>query len=172
MGTLVAFARPEPTSGCLGGTTLGTIDALVTWEGDWIAMDPRAPWDGAIAADPRFMDGYTPMSYIARDKELKVVMLVSENPGVEREVSDRASIDAFLALRDPSGDLRRQLDANGAFDDGIFDVVELQQLLYAVLKAQGNPVSLDIMPGSTHTSLSDAGWKVLLAAFPKAAAKD
>ena len=33
---MIAFARPEPTAGCLGGTTLGAIDALVTWEGDWV----------------------------------------------------------------------------------------------------------------------------------------
>ncbi len=32
-----------------------------------------------------------------------------------------------------------------------------------------NPVSLDVMPGSSHDSLSDAGWKVFLDAFPKAA---
>jgi len=48
----------------------------------------------------------------------------------------------------------------------------VQQLLFSVLKAQGNPVSLDVMPGSTHLSLSDEGWKIFLAAFPKAAAID
>jgi acetyl esterase/lipase len=172
MGASVAFARPQPTAGCLGGTTLGAIDALVTWEGDWMAMDPRVPWDGAIAADPRIMDGYTPWKHLAEHKDLKVVMLVSEHPGVERQVPDQTAIDSFLAVRDPSGDLRRQLDANGAFADGIFDVVELQQLLFSILKAQGNPVSLDVMSGSTHLYLSSDGWKVFLAAFPKAAAKD
>jgi hypothetical protein len=35
----------------------------------------------------------------------------------------------------------------------------------------GAHVSLDVMPGSSHDRLSDAGWKVFLAAFPKAAAK-
>jgi len=48
----------------------------------------------------------------------------------------------------------------------------VQQLLYSVLEANGNPVSLDVMPGSNHVYLSDAGWKVFLAAFPKAAAQD
>jgi len=172
MGASVAFAHPEPTGGCLGGTTLGTIDALITWEGDWMAWDPRLPWDGAIAADPRIMDGYTPWKHLAEHKDLKVVMLVSEHPGVERQVPDQTAIDSFLAVRDPSGDLRRQLDANGAFADGIFDVVELQQLLFSILKAQGNPVSLDVMSGSTHLYLSSDGWKVFLAAFRKAAARD
>ena len=78
----------------------------------------------------------------------------------------------FFALRDPSGVLRRQLEANGALADGNLDMFEVQQLLYSVLEANGNPVSLDVMPGSNHVYLSDAGWKVFLAAFPKAAAND
>jgi len=172
MGASVAFAHPEPTGGCLGGTTLGTIHALITWEGDWMALDPRVPWDDAIAADPRLMDGYTSLSHVAEDKDLKVVMLVSQDPGVERKVADQATIDAFLTPRDPSGELRRRLEASGAFADGIFDVVELQQLLFSILEAQGNPVSLDVMPDSSHESIAGSGWEVFLAAFPKAAEQD
>jgi acetyl esterase/lipase len=33
---MVTFARPAPTAGCLGRATLGPIDALVTWEGNWL----------------------------------------------------------------------------------------------------------------------------------------
>ena len=101
-------------------------------------------------------------------------MLVSEDPGpiFEREAGDPWAADSWLAVRDPSGDLRRQLEANGAFANGIFDLVDEQQLLFSVLEAQGNPVSLDVMPGSIHDSLSDEGWKVFLAAFGKAAAQD
>jgi len=81
-------------------------------------------------------------------------------------------MDSFFAPRDPSGVLRKQLEANGALADGNLDLVESQQLLFSVLEAQGIPVSLDVMPGSTHTSLSDEGWKVFLAAFGKAVAQD
>ena len=87
-------------------------------------------------------------------------------------MGDPWAADSWLAVRDPSGDLRRQFEANGAFSDGIVDQADMDQLLYSILKAQGNPVSLDLMPGSSHDRLSDAGWKVFLAAFPKAAAKD
>jgi acetyl esterase/lipase len=173
MGALVAFRRPEPTPGCLGGTTLGAIDALVTWEGDWLAYDPRFIWDRLLAADHRIFDGYTPWSYLGEQRDLRVVMLVSEDPGIpERQVSDPPAADSWLAARDPSGDLFRQLKADGALVDSNVDVADLQQLLFSALKAQGNPVSLDVMPGSTHLYLSDAGWKVFLAAFPKAAAHD
>ena len=171
MGALVAFGRPAPTAGCLGGTTLGAINALVTWEGDWLAYDPM--WDSLLAADPRIMGDYTPWSSIAEHKDLKVVMLVSEKPGVyEREASDAPTAGSWLALRDPSGAMRDQLEAVGALADGIVDLADLQQLFFSILKAQGNPVSLDVMPGSTHTHLSDDGWKIFLAAFPKAAAID
>ena len=39
-------------------------------------------------------------------------------------------------------------------------------------KAHGYPVPLDVLPGSNHLWLSEEGWKVFLAAFSKAAAKD
>lgn len=180
---MVTFARPEPTTGCLGGTTLGSIDALVTWEGNWILSINGPDWNGAIAADPRVVDAVTPWKYLAGHKDQKVVMLVSEDPNaslraefpgfeVERPVGNPWAADSWLAVRDPSGDLRRQLEANGAFADGTVGFADAQQLLYSVLKAQGNPVSLDVMPDSSHAWLRGAGWDVFLAAFPKAAQRD
>jgi len=173
----VAFARPEPTAGCLGGDSLGAIDALVSWEGNWLlsATEPTImDWDGLVAADPGIMGSATPWTDLADHPDQKVVMLVSDHPGTffEREVGDPWAADSWLAVRDPSGDLRRQLEANGAFADGTLDFVEVQQLLFSALQAQGNPVSLDVMPRSVHDSLSSDGWKVFLAAFPKAAAQD
>jgi dienelactone hydrolase len=170
---MATFARPKPAAGCLGGATLGPIDALVTWEGNWLLSVNYPDWDAALAADPKVMDAVTPWSYLADHKDQKVVMLVSENPGAlfVREVGDPSAADSWLDVRDPSGALRKQLQKAGAFTDGKLDFVEVQQLLYSVLKAQGNPVSLDTMPDSTHTFLSEAGWKVFLAAFSKAAAK-
>ena len=75
-------------------------------------------------------------------------------------------------MRDPSGDLRRQLEANGALADGTIGQADADRLLFSVLMAQGNPVTLDVMPDSSHAYLRGAGWDVFLAAFPKAAAKD
>lgn len=171
---MATFARPEPTAGCPGGATLGPIDVLVTWEGNWLLSVNYPDWDIALAADPTVMEAVTPWSYLADHKDQKVVMLVSEHPGSVflREVGDPWAADSWLAVRDPSGALRKRLEKAGAFADGTLDFVEVQQLLYSVLKTQGNPVSLDTMPGSTHTYLSDAGWKVFLAAFPKAAQRD
>jgi len=44
--------------------------------------------------------------------------------------------------------------------------------MYTVLKAQGNPVSLDVTPDCSHAYLRGAGWDIFLAAFPKAAAQN
>jgi dienelactone hydrolase len=180
IGAQVAFARPEPSAGCLGGTTLGEIDALVTWEGNFILSVNMPDLDGILAADPRVLDVITPWSHLAEHTDQKVVMLVSEDPSlslksefpgliVERPVGDPWAADSWLAVRDPSGDLRRQLEANGAIADRTIGFADAQQLLYSVLKAQGNPVTLDVMPDSSHAWLRGAGWDVFLAAFSKAA---
>lgn len=171
---MAVFARPGPTAGCLGGPTLGVIDALVTWEGNWLLSATYPDWNAILADDPRVMDVNTPWKYLADHRDLKVVMLVSENPGsqYEREVDDPWAADSWLAARDPSGDLRRRLELDGAFADGTIGQADMQQLLYSVLRAQRNPVTLDVMPGSSHAYLSDAGWPVFLAAFKKAAAQD
>jgi dienelactone hydrolase len=183
---MVAFAGPAPTAGCLGGPTLGAIDALVTWEGNWLLSMTHPvlmDWDGWLAADPRIVDAYTPWKYLARNTNLKVVVLVSEDPSasleaefpgviVNRSVGNPWATDSWLAVRDPSGDLRRKLEASGALADGTLDFVEVQQLMFSVLKAQGNPVSLDVMPDSSHAYLAGGGWSVFLAAFGKAAARN
>ena len=176
IAAMIAFAHPQASAGCLGSTTPGAIDALVTWDGDWLLQPTNIDWDGRLADDPKFLDALTPLKVLAEHKDLKVVMLVSEHPysdiNPDRPLPDPEAADAFFAPRDPTGVLRRQLEANGALADGNLDLAEAQGLLFSVLEAQGNPVSLDVLPGSNHISLSDAGWKVFLAAFPKAAAQD
>lgn len=165
---MVAFARPKPSAGCLASPTLGAIDALVTYEGDWIMGGASSR---ALEADARVLDVATPWKYLAAHKGLTVVVLVSSNPGLpDRVFADAKAVDAFFALRDPSGGLRKQLGANGALADGSLSFTENQQLLASVLKAQGNPVWFDVLPRSAHTFWTDDGWKVFLAAFEKALA--
>ncbi len=171
VAAIVAFARPEPTAGCLGGGTLGPIDALITWAGGWALSVNTPDWDTILAAEPAAFDAVTPWAHLAEQPNLKVVLLVSEMPGasLEREVGDPWAAGSWLALRDPSGDLRRRLEANGAFADGILDWLEVQQLLLSALQEQGNPVSLDILPDSTEETLLGGGWDVFLGAFDRAA---
>jgi acetyl esterase/lipase len=171
LGAVVAFARPTPAAGCLGGTTLGAIDALVTWEGDWALAD--FAWDSGLADDPALMDAATPWKSLAQHQDLKVVMLVSANPGpYVRPLDDPKVMDSFFVPRDPSGVLRKRFDGIGALADSSIDITDEQRLLFSVLKAQGNPVSLDVMPDSSHDGIGGAGWEVFLAAFGKAVARE
>ena len=87
-------------------------------------------------------------------------------------MGDAGAVESFLAVRDPSADPGAHLEAAEAFADGVVDHAESQQVLFSALQAQGSPVSLEVMPDSTHTYLSDAGWEVFLAAFTKKVAHD
>jgi acetyl esterase/lipase len=168
----VAFDRPETTPGCLGGGALEPISALIAWAGSWVLSVNTPDWDAILAADPKAMDAATPWQHLASQPDLRVTILVAEEPlaRLAREVADPWAADSWLALRDPSGDLRRRLETNGAFADGTLDWLEVQQLLLTALQAQGNPVSLDVLPDSTEESLQGGGWDVFVAAFSKAAA--
>lgn len=155
------FERPVPTTGCLGGAALPPISGLVTREGDWL-LAWLPDWDGVLAADPGMLEVATPWSIVSRDRAVRVAMLVSDGPGMPDLPVEK------LASRDPSGALRKQLEANGALADGFISDAESQQLLFSLLKAQGNPVTLDVMPNSSHWDLGLEGWPVFLAAFSKA----
>jgi acetyl esterase/lipase len=173
--SIVAFARPEPSPGCLRKATLGTIDALVTWDGEWLAQTTFMGWDERIAVDPRVFDALSPWTDLPAHRDLKVVMLSELHPNAdynyERPLPDKAAMDAFFTPRDPTGVLRAQLEANGALADRVIDALEAQQLLFSILKAQGNPVTLDLMPDTNHTTIGTAGWPVFLAAFETAAGR-
>jgi acetyl esterase/lipase len=170
IASMVTFARPEPAATCLGGTTLGEIDALVTWDGDWMAIDPI--WDDALTADPRILGVYTPGAFIAAHKDQKVSMLASEIPApYVRDLSDPTVRASFFAVRDPSGSARKQLEASGALADGKYDLLELQRWFFSVLQAQGNPVSFELLTGATHDALGGTGADILLAAIRKAASQ-
>jgi hypothetical protein len=66
--------------------------------------------------------------------------------------------------------------SRGRFGDraggGYLGLDEMQVVFARLLEEQGTPVTHAVMPGSTHQSLSDEGWAVLLGIFRKAAGKE
>ncbi len=157
------FGRVAPDADCPSGASLPSVHSLVLWEGDWLfAWLPD--WDAKFAADPSIYPGASVWSKLSLNKTIPVAMLVSETPGMPDLPLSQ------LPVRDPTGVLRKQLEANGALADSLITDTESQQLLYSLLKAQGNPVTIDVMPGSSHMEVADGGWPVFLAAFDKAAA--
>jgi len=161
-GAGLAFAPGKPATGCLGGG-LRPVDALVTWEGDWLYS--VAMWNDIFAADPTLVDDFSIWPMLPLRKNLKVDLLVGET-------SDMPDLPvADLAVRDPTGALRQQLSRNGALADGNITIAESQRLLFSALKAQGNPVTLEVMPESNHEYIVGAGWPVFLAAFDRVAGR-
>jgi len=166
---MVAFKTPEPSAGCLADARKDA-DALIIWEGDWLMAGTPSFWDPIQAADPAMFDAITPWAHIASRPELQVIILESENNGLGRDARDALGPDGWLTVRDPSGVFTAAFQAMGAFDDGNLSLHEWQTVLADRLQEAGNLVSYDIMPGSTHESLSSAGWAKFLDAFKRAAA--
>jgi acetyl esterase/lipase len=162
--SVLAFNRPVPTEGCPGGKALGPISSLITYEGDWLLMDPGM-W--GEKAPTKELAEVTPWAGMSAHPELPVVVLVSYGSG---GVVDPPVLDPpinWKTARDPVA-LRNRLATAGP-DGGRIDVAQEQAVLYAALKAQGNPVSLTEVPGSDHMSVGPSGTPVLVAAFREAA---
>lgn len=160
----IAFARPAPNEGCPGGDDLGAIDALVAWDPDWLSMDPG--WDAIISADPRIYEAGTVWQSIDRHTDLPVALVTDEIVGpYVRDLSTPGATDAFFAPRDHDGKLRALIDELGFLEDSRFDLVEMERFAAEFLRRQGNPVTLDVMPGTTHDAMSPDGMRVLLEVF-------
>ena len=144
--------------------------------------DPPRRLDGQIAADPRIFDAVTPWTHLPRGKDVKVVILVSEFerlPGAgvsghhHRPSGGRPVGRGLVARRArPVGRPAHPARGERGARRRKARSRRVAASLYSVLKAQGNPVSLDVMPNSSHAWLAGRGWDVFLAAFPKAAAQD
>ena len=117
------------------------------------------------------MDAMTPWSVLGRHPELPVVMLSAGELGPDVSGPLPAPEQpAYLALRDRDGTIGRLVATTGVLDDEQISVDDMMTVFHEALVEQGNPVTWDVLPGSTITALSSAGWEVFLAAFDKAAA--
>lgn len=158
----VAFADPEVPQGCVARSGSVVPESLVLFEGGWLLPDPD--WDVLLAEDPRVIDAMLPWPYLEGGDRIPVTVLVSEY-GAGSQYIDVDDPEAWMALRDPSGELGREADGMGIFDDGRLDMSEMQALLLHRLEALGYDVSLETLPGSDHTSVSEEGLQVLVDAI-------
>lgn len=165
--SVLAFNRPEPSEGCPGGDELGPVSSLVTFEGDWLLMDTM--WDQIMRTDTAVLAEATPWGGLATHADLPVVMLISEGSGgVTAPPPGEPPVDLATA-RDPVT-LRAAL--HDVLTDGEGgDIGQEQAVLYTALKANGNPVSLTVVPGADHNSIGLSGLPALLAAIDEAAGR-
>jgi acetyl esterase/lipase len=164
-GSVIAFGGAPPVDGCAGGDTVGSISSLVTYEGDWLLMDtmwrPSIPKQVAAAA--------TPWEWLSSDTRLPVVMLVSEGSGGVVEPPAVTPAVDWKTARDPIA-LRAAFRPALTDADGAKNIGQEQAVLYAALKAQGNPVSLTEVPGADHMTVG-MSMPVVLAAIAQAAGR-
>jgi acetyl esterase/lipase len=163
-GSVIAFGGAPPVDGCPAGEKVGPISSLVTYEGDWLLMDTM--WGPSL---PKQVAALTPWKWLSSDTRLPVVMLVSEGSGGVVEPPAVTPAVDWKTARDPVA-LRTAFRPALTDDDGAKNIGQEQAILYAALKAQGNPVSLTEVPGADHMTVG-MSMPVVLAAIAEAAGR-
>jgi acetyl esterase/lipase len=168
IGSVVVFASPQLSQGCLA-SAVPQFDTFLSWEADWLMV---TGWDELLADDPSLMENFTPWSHLPAPTGLRFIALRAEDSEAGRTASGARGENGWLAVRDPDGTLTAALEENDAFADGFVGADDGDAILIDMLEAQGLQAEARVMPGSTHSELSDAGWQVFLDAFRELAARD
>ena len=159
--SIVAFADPEISKGCLVPSGSILADNLVLFDGDWLIVGADW-WDDLLREDPWVADAFTPWSYLEEADRIPVQILDSGDPELHRSAEGAGR---WLALRDPTGNFYRELEELGAFDDGVVTELEAQRLLHGRLLSLRYQAAFHVLPDSSHTSLTEAGLQLLVAAI-------
>ena len=158
--------------------------AVVMWEGDWVL---GSWWDNALEANPSFYEDEWVLNRL--DAELKPTWHVMAG-SPERQGQYRYAIDdpfgsgdecgrplngepgfepvppgttcRWLELRDPTGDLRRDFDRLGFYDDGWLTITESSVLLADRLDAAGVDHTLTIIEGASHDDMTPEGQEAYI----------
>lgn len=164
IAAIVALSDPPVAEGCVAPSGLVVPDSLVLFEGDWLVVG-MGFWDKLLREDPGVMDSFTPWSYLDEGARMPVHILDSDDPTfVLRKYRTVEGQGDWLALRDPTRDLRRGLENLGAFDDGLNER-DVQRLLSRRLKSLGYEAAFHDLPDSSHSSLSEEAVQVVVDAI-------
>lgn len=158
--------------------------AVVMWEGDWFL---GSWWDDALEANPSFYEDEWVLNQL--DAELESTWHVMAGPP-QREDGYRYAINdplgtgdecgrpldgepglepippgtmcRVLELRDPTGDLRRDFDRLGFYDDGWLTISESSVLLADRLDTAGVDHTLTIIEGAPHDDMTPEGQEAYI----------
>jgi Carboxylesterase family len=162
--SMEAFSGVSASKGGFDGAGSTIPESLVLFDPDLLlAGDPL--WDAYLAADPSILQVLTPWQYVNRRVDFPVTLIGSADPALTRQARDPWAKGSWLAVRDPSGNLRRGLEKVGAFSGGRFINDGALKLLLERLQAAGDTATYVQLTGSTHTSLSEEGMQSLLDAL-------
>jgi hypothetical protein len=165
-----ALGRVPASEGALEGAGSTIPESLVLFDPDYLLGDSM--WDSILAADPRPADVVklqTPWSYLGQRVSYPITVIDSGDPGLSRELGDPWAKDSWLAVRDPSGDIRRGLEKLGALSGDLYTNGSVAPLFVERLKADGDTVTYIKLTDSSHNTLGPEGMKSFLEALvPKA----
>ena len=152
---LLATVQPSggPIEGCESEASPAPISGAVLGDGEYLIYTQS--WDGAFEADIDAMQdavaSLTDASYWPPDLDTDFFLWVAEQGTTPRTFSDPSDETGWLALRDPDGSIRADLDRLDQLDDRTITVIDAGQLLELRLSEAGITVTLDEYPGG-HTT--------------------
>ena len=117
---------------------------VVYFEGDTL-LSPV--WDQALRADPTLYTDLTPWRYINDYAGPPIHFLIDRQTAAAYTAP---STDDYLNLRDPNSELRADLAAMGALDDGVLDIGEGTTLFHRRLLDAGTPTTLTWIDHAVH----------------------
>lgn len=148
----------EPTDTTIAGCETDTLPTLVNGvvlaDGEYFLHSTN--FDSAFEADLEatqaevaFMNEAT---YWPSSMRAKFFMWVATSGTGSREIGDPSDESGWLALRDPDGSIRADLERLNQLEDGIISNVDSAQLLALRLTEAGFEATVDEYPGG-HTTL-------------------
>ncbi len=159
-----ALVGASPSEGVIEGVGSTIPESLVLFDPDYLCVT-NPPWDEVLAANPGLLQLQATWYCLGRQVDFPITVIGSGDPGLVRELGDPWAEDSWLAVRDPSGDIRRGLDRLGALSGGLYTQTSIEQLFVERLKADGNTVTHINLTDSTHTNLSPEGMESLVNAL-------
>jgi predicted esterase len=161
-----ALGRVPASEGALESEGSTIPESLVLFDPDYLLGD--STWDSILAADPRPADVVklqTAWSYLGQRVNYPITVIDSGDPGLSRELGEPWAEDSWLAVRDPSGDIRRGLEKLGALSGDLYTNGSVAPLFVERLKADGDTVTFIKLTDSSHNALGPKGIESLLEAL-------
>ena len=150
----VALGGASPSEGALAGAGSSVPESLVILDPDYLVADPA--WGDLVSLDPSFMTVWSPFGYLGHPVDFPITVIDSGDPGLSRELGDPWAKDSWLAVRDPSGDIRRGLEKLGTLSGALYTNESAGQLFAEWLKTDGDTVTSARLTDSTHNSVGSA----------------
>jgi hypothetical protein len=147
--------RSSPIEGCATDAPPLPVSGVVFGDGEYFLHSMN--FDGAFAADPEEMQDEVaklvdPDEWLLDLGTRFFLWVPSSNETAQRTINDPADESSWLALRDPDGSIRADLEALGQLEDGIVSNTDAAELLARRLESAGFEVTLDRYPGGHNTS--------------------